>query len=93
MGRLYTIAGPSPSDVSDCGCAIVLTRMGSIDAMGGFQYDTETKYRGTSQYNSAFQGTSRFHTLLREMPYCQYIELNEKASGPQILGTKYPCCY
>ena len=29
--------------------------------------------------NSAFQGTRWFHALLREMPYCQYIELKEKA--------------
>jgi len=33
--------------------------------------------------NSAFQGTSLFHALLREMPYCQYIELKEKVSGDQ----------
>ena len=30
--------------------------------------------------NSAFQGTCGFYALLREMPYCQYIELKEKAS-------------
>ena len=27
--------------------------------------------------NSAFQGTCGFYALLREMPYCQYIELKE----------------
>ena len=32
-------------------------------------------------HNSAFQGTSLFHALLREMSYCQYIELKEKVSG------------
>ena len=30
--------------------------------------------------NSAFQGTSLFYALLREMPYYQYIESKEKAS-------------
>ena len=30
--------------------------------------------------NSAFQGICGFYTFLREMPYCQYIELKEKAS-------------
>ena len=30
--------------------------------------------------NSAFQGTYGFYVLLREIPYCQYIELKEKAS-------------
>ena len=30
--------------------------------------------------NSAFQGTCGCYALLREMPYCQYIELKEKAS-------------
>ena len=31
--------------------------------------------------NSEFQGTCGFYALLREMLYCQYIELKEKASG------------
>ena len=31
--------------------------------------------------NSAFQGTRWFYIFLQEMPYCQYIELKEKASG------------
>ncbi len=29
---------------------------------------------------SAFQGTCNFYALLREMPYCQCIDLKEKAS-------------
>ena len=31
--------------------------------------------------NSAFQGTCGFYALLRERPYRQYIELNEKTSS------------
>ena len=46
----------------------------------GFNGTSNTLFISTEEpRNSAFQGTRGFHGLLREMLYCHYIELKEKA--------------